>query len=121
MLGFSLVSFIEILYWLTGRLARNCLGKSSDSDEGLTVAELGNARKVRKAEVGLAKVLEAFQQVTTGSAAKYSIPSAPSNLYNGEADIEDEDHYYRYRKEKSKDNLTEQQISLAASHFPLWH
>ena len=52
MLGFSLVSFIEILYWLTGRLARNCLGKSSDSDEGLTVAELGNARKVRKAEVG---------------------------------------------------------------------
>ena len=61
MLGFSLVSFIEILYWLTGRLARNCLGKSSDSDEGLTVAELGNARKVREAEVGLAKVLEAMQ------------------------------------------------------------
>ena len=61
MLGFSLVSFIEILYWLTGRLARNCLGKSSDSDEGLTVAELGNARKVRKAEVGLAKVLHALQ------------------------------------------------------------
>ena len=61
MLGFSLVSFIEILYWLTGRLARNCLGKSSDSDEGLTVAELGNARKVRKAEVGLAKVLEVLQ------------------------------------------------------------
>ena len=55
MLGFSLVSFIEILYWLTGRLARNCLGKSSDSDEGLTVAELGNARKVRKAEVGVGK------------------------------------------------------------------
>jgi hypothetical protein len=60
--------------------------------------------------------------VTTGSAAKYSIPPAPSNLYNGEADIEDEDHYYRYRIiEKSKDNLTEQQISLAASHFPLRH
>ena len=52
--------------------------------------------------------------MTTGSAAKYSIPPAPSNLYNGEADIEDEDHYYRYRIiEKSKDNLTEQQISLA--------
>ena len=44
--------------------------------------------------------------MTTGSAAKYSIPPAPSNLYNGEADIEDEDHYYRYRIEKSKDNLT---------------
>ena len=59
--------------------------------------------------------------MTTGSAAKYSIPPAPSNLYNGEADIEDEDHYYRYCVEKSKDNLTEQQISLAASHFPLRH
>ena len=58
--------------------------------------------------------------MTTGSAAKYSIPPAPSNLYNGEADIEDEDHYYRFCIiEKSKDNLTEQQISLAASHFPL--
>ena len=45
MLGFSFVSFIEILYWLSGRLARNCMRKS-DSEEGLTVAELGNVRKV---------------------------------------------------------------------------
>ena len=45
MLGFSLVSFIEILYWLSGRLARNCMRKT-DSEEGLTVAELGNVRKV---------------------------------------------------------------------------
>ena len=59
--------------------------------------------------------------MTTGSAAKYSIPPAPSNLYNGEADIEDEDHYYRYRIDKSKDNFTGQQIFLAASHFPLRH
>ena len=44
MLGFSLVSFIEILYWLSGRLARNCMRKTSE--EGLTAAELGNARKV---------------------------------------------------------------------------
>ena len=48
MLGFSLVSFIEILYWLSGRLARNCMRKTN-SEEGLTVAELGNVRKVREA------------------------------------------------------------------------
>ena len=37
--------------------------------------------------------------MTNGSAAKYSIPSPPSNLYdadNNEDNIEDEDHYYRY-------------------------
>ena len=35
------------LYWLMGRLARNCMRKaSSDSEVGLTVAELGNVRKV---------------------------------------------------------------------------
>ena len=27
MLGFSLVSFLEILYWLTARLARNCVAR----------------------------------------------------------------------------------------------
>ena len=45
MLGFSFVSFIEILYWVSGRLARNCMRKAN-SEEGLTVAELGNVRKV---------------------------------------------------------------------------
>ena len=47
MLGFSVVSFNEILYWLSRRLARNCMRKaSSDSETELTVAELGNGRKV---------------------------------------------------------------------------
>lgn len=32
MLGFSLVSFLEILYWLTARLARNCVAKVEHAD-----------------------------------------------------------------------------------------
>ena len=95
MLGFSLVSFIEILYWLSGRLARNCMRKS-DSEEGLTVAELGNVRKVSVYEnVQMSDLIK--KKVTNGSAAKYSIPPPPPSdlLYDNEADIEDEDHYYR--------------------------
>ena len=36
--------------------------------------------------------------MTTGSAAKYSIPPPPPSklLYDDEDDIEDEDHYYRW-------------------------
>ena len=102
MLGFSFVSFIEILYWLSGRLARNCMRKSG-SEEGLTVAELGNVRKVsvyenvQMSDLSNTKIGNCVKKVTNGSAAKYSIPPPPPSdlLYDNEADIEDEDHYYR--------------------------
>ena len=82
MLGFSLVSFLEIFYWASIRLFKNLLPSN----------------RVK------ADYLEVERKIAIGAGPKYSIPSVPHDIYTRAMEtggvrpdlgMEDEEDYYK--------------------------